>query len=791
MNNTNINTTDFRKLIFKFLKYKWIILTCIIVALFIAYIHNKFSPNIYQNSTQILIDIDETNSYRAANERFQSMNISNETSNLENELGKMRSFPVVKNTLTQLNLEVSYHTQESPFNLKLLQNIPYNVTSELYKDAPFRVNFYRSHDQPINTKFYIKMLTDSTFRLRTQAEDVRIFNYIDNKTKTQVKKLRIDEVFTFGEEIETPYYKFYITPTDSIASINNESENMYFMFHHTDYLTLYYLNNLSIEPTSPTSSLINISITGNNYRKITDFLNHLAQVYINKDLEEKNREAISTIEFIESQISDVASSLSYTGSTLEQFRAKHRIVDLDFQGQMMYESLSRLESEKASMITQKRYYQQIKDYIENNQVSELIVPSGMNVNDPILNNLITRLLEVNEERRTDAVLAQKNVYREELDKNFNNLKISILENVNTSLKNIDISLEDIEYRINKISSDLSTLPSTELKLQAIQRSFELNDEIYTYLLTKRAEAQITQASTFPSYSIVDPARYLDYSIISPRKRVNYLLALILGLALPVSSILLIDFFNTKIKTISDIEAITNIPLLGVIIHSKRSENGQVKKSFSPTSESIRMLRTNLQILEGKENNVIMVTSSTSEEGKTFTSINLAQSFSLLKKRTILIEYDLRKPKLAEVLNLSNDFGISTYLADLNDIKDIIQKTENSYLDIITEGPLPPNPTELISSPKTNTLIQYLKSYYDFIIIDTSPLGIVPDSKLIMKYSDINLLLVRQNKTQKNELINTLKYLNSAKINDFYIVMNDFSSKDDNYNSTYKYYFEKS
>ncbi|MFO8233844.1 MAG: polysaccharide biosynthesis tyrosine autokinase [Bacteroidales bacterium] len=786
----NNNNIDIKSIIIKFLKYKWIIIVCIVIALMIVYVYNKLSPNIYQNSTQLLIDIDETSPHRAVNERFQAMNVGGETSSLENELGKMRSFPVVKNTLTQLNMEISYHIRENPFNIKPLTKLPYYTTRELYKDSPFRVNFYRSHDQPINTKFYVKILTDSTFHMELREDDVSIFNYIDNKTKKQIKRLSIDNTFSFGEEIETPHYKFYITLADSTISPEENSEKMFFMFHHTDYLTLYYLNNLNIQPVSPTSSLIDISITGNNYRKITDFLNHLAQVYINKDLEEKNREAISTIEFIESQISDVASSLSYTGSTLEEFRSQHRIVDLDFQGQMMYETLSRLESEKASMVTQKRYYTQIKNYIENNQVSELMAPSSMNINEPILNSLITRLLETNEERSSDAVRSQKNVYREELNKNIENLKRTILENVNTSLKNIDISLEDLDYRINKISSDLSGLPATEMKLQSIQRRFELNDEIYTYLLTKRAEAQIAQASNFPSYSIVDPARNLDYSIIAPRKRLNYLLGIIVGLILPVSVILFNDFFNTKIRTISDLESITNIPLLGVIIHRKKSENGQIKKSFSPTSESIRMLRTNLQILEGKENHVILVTSSTSAEGKTFTANNLAQSFSLLQKRTILVGYDLRKPKLATLQNLSNTKGVSTYLANKHDIKELIKHTENNYLDIITEGPLPPNPTELISSPKTHTLIQYLKSYYDFIIIDTSPVGIVPDSKLIMKYSDINILLVRQNKTLKNELINTLKYLDNSKIANFYMVMNDFTSKDDHYNSTYKYYFEK-
>lgn len=765
----------------------------VFAALVFTYFYNRLSPTIYENSIQMLVDIQERSARGGRNERFQSIDLINETSNLENELGKMRSFPLIKTTLSKLNFEVSYHLQESPFKIKLLQNLPYRINREIYKESPIEINFYRSHDQIIEKKFFIKILSDSTYKLRLKGEDVPIYNYIDNKINQRIKKISLSDTYKFGEIVESEYFKFYIDLKNGYYPYNASHKNdLFFLFHHMDYLTLYYLNHLEIEPTSPTSSLINISITGTHYQKITEFLNQLAQVYINKDLETKNRQAISTIDFIESQISDIASSLNYTGSTLERFRSQHRIVDLDFQGQMMYETLNQLENNKASMLTQKKYYIQIRDYIQNNKVSELVAPSAMNISDPTLNNLISRLTELNTERVSSNTESAKNVYIEEVNNRIENLKNTILENVTTSLKNIDISLDDIDYRIDKISSDLSALPSTELQLQAIQRRFELNDEIYTYLLTKRAEAQIAQASSFPSYEIVDPARTLDYSVIAPRTKLNYMLALILGFMFPAASILLIDFFNTKVRSFSDIESITNIPIIGNIVHSKRDikQIGIKDISYSLTSESIRTLRTHLQILDGQQNQIILITSSTSNEGKTFSSINLAKGYSHLKKKVILIGYDLRKPILGNLLNLPNEKGVSTFLADKSSAEEIIQTTENKYLDIITEGPLPPNPTELIASQKTSELISHLRSVYDYIIIDTSPIGIVPDSKLIMNYADINLIIVRQTKTRKNELINTLKNLNRSKISNFYIVLNDFSPKSEQYNYMYKYYSEK-
>lgn len=789
LNTTNNNKPEFKSILLRFWSYKWFFIATISICIIFAYFHNKFSQTVYQNSIQILIDIDESRGGGNRNERFESIDWGNETSNLDNELGKMHSFPLIKTALSNLNFETSIYSLESPFKSETLQKQPYYISREIYKESPIEIDFYKSHKQLLDSRFYITILTDSTYKLKVKGEDASTYNYIDNKTEDKIAKIQLVDTYKFGEIVEHEYFKFYINLKENYKIKKQKTSRIYFKFHHMDYLTLYYLKNLQIERSTPTSSLIDISITGNNYQKITEFLNELGQVYVNKDLESKNRQAISTINFIENQISDVASSLSSTGNTLERFRSQNQIVDVDFQGQRLYERLSQLESEKASMLTQRKYYIQIRDYIKNNKVSELMAPSSMNVNDPVLNSLISRLTELNSDRVTGETINQKNVYQENINKRIENLKNTILENVTTSLKNIDISLEDINYRIDKFSSELSTLPAAELQLQSLQRKFELNDEIYTYLLTKHAEAQIAQASSFPSYEIVDPARTIDYSIIGPRTNINYALALILGFLFPAGIILIGDFFNTRVRSTYDIEAITNIPLISNIVHSKKEAKGIDLNTFthSLTSESIRTLRTQLQILNGSINQTILVSSSTSNEGKTFSSINLAKSYSYLNKKTILVGYDLRKPILSELLNHSNDKGISSFLAGEHEAKEIIQKTTNTHLDIITEGPFSPNPTELIASHRTKELFSYLRPYYDHIIIDTPPIGVVPDSKLIMSEADITLLIVRQSKTRKIELINTLKNLNKNQVKNFYLVLNDFSPKTNQYSYMYRYY----
>ncbi len=783
---------DFKAIILRFWRYRWFFMAIMVLCFIYTYFHNQFTQTIYQNSIQMSIDLQERRS-KSRNERFQSIDFSYESSNLENELGKMNSFPLVKSTLSELDYQVSYHLMEPPFKVSPLQRSPYRVSRELFENLPFEVNFYRSHDQLINTRFFIFFLSESRFSLHIKANKAKAFNYIDDEIKNQVGTLNIRDTFKYGEVIDTDHYKFYVNLKAPSYKPPDNRGAFYFTFHHMDSLALNYLNRLTIEPTSPTSSLINITLTGPHYKKITEFLNALAQAYIKRDLQDKNRQARSTIDFIENQIADVATALSYTGNTLERFRSEHRIIDLDFQGQNIYERLNDLESEKASMIIQKKYYEEIRNYIQNNKVSELVAPSSMNINDPNLNMLISRVTELNSERKAVARRSRKNLFEENLNERIENLKKTILENVNTNLKNIDISLDDMDYRIEKLSGELSALPAKELRYQAIKRKFELNDEIYTYLLTKRAEAQIAQASNFPAYEIVDPARNLDYEIISPRTKLNYILALLAGIFLPASFILVRDFLNTKIRSTSDVENLTNLPIMGNIAHTRKisQENGMTKFSNHLISESIRILRTEIQMLNGQLNQIILITSSRSNEGKTFSAINLARSFSLLNKKTLLVGSDLRKPKLAKLLNLPDEKGMSTFLAGVHStIEEIIHYTDNPYLDVIPEGPLPPYPTELIASSNTRSLLEYVRSIYEYIVIDTSPIGIVPDSKLLMKFSDINLLMVRQSKTKKIELINTLKNLKKHKVNNFHIVLNDYSPKNDQFDYLYKYYSDQ-
>jgi tyrosine-protein kinase Etk/Wzc len=453
-------------------------------------------------------------------------------------------------------------------------------------------------------------------------------------------------------------------------------------------------------------------------------------------------------------------------------------MDLSFQGQQAFEMLSELESEQANFEAQRKYYYYLRDYLASNQnASDLIAPSSMNMVDPILTNLITQLLSLSAERSSlikSNATNQQNLYITDINSQIDNIKKTLKENVNSTINTLIISLNEINYRITKLSSQISQMPKTELQLKGIERKFNLNDEIYTFLLQKRSEAQIARASSLPDYEIIDPARIAVAGEVSPRRTLNYLIALVLTLILPTSLILGRDFFNNKFSQPDDIEALTTLPILGKVFHNYR-RNKTVVNDYpnSSVTECFRAIRTNFQFFsEGGKKQVVLVTSSTSGEGKTFCSINLASVFALNGHRTVLLEFDLRRPKIHQEFGSSNMIGISSYLIDKAIIEDIIIPTHIENLDLISAGPAAPNPAELINSERTAEFIDKLKEMYDYIVIDSAPAGILTETFLLMKHADHNIFIVRINKTVKETFKQTIKSIEANKLMNLSVLIND-------------------
>lgn len=417
----------------------------------------------------------------------------------------------------------------------------------------------------------------------------------------------------------------------------------------------------------------------------------------------------------------------------------------------------------------------------------------MNVVDPILNNLVTQLISMNAERVSliRNSNSQQNLYLADINIRLENLKKTIRETVRNTLNTLSISLNEINYRMSKASNQISQMPKTELQLRGIQRKFTLNDAIYTFLMQKRSEAQIARASSLPDYEVVDTAVLAMSFVISPKSMLNYIIAIFLGLLFPTSYVLLRDFMNNKLSNPEEVEALSKLPILGKVFHNyHRSKQVVNEHPNSSVTESFRAVRTNFQFFsEGGKRQVLLITSSASGEGKTFCSINLASAFALNGNRTVLLEFDLRRPKIHSEFGSSNIIGITSFLIDKANIEDIIVPTHIENLDLISAGPAAPNPAELIGSERTGELIDKLKEMYDYIIIDSAPAGILTETQLLMKHTDLNIFVARMDKTMREAFKNAIRSFESNKLGNVSILINDLNIKRDSYKYGYdnKYY----
>lgn len=800
MNNREEHSSiDYKKILKRFLSFRYWYLGVGFTFFLVAFVINKYQTRTYKNHTTLLVKTEDNSSFLNSNAfNISTVGLFESANNIENELELIRSYSLIKSTISRLNLSVSYYSSNRGFIERFVRKLGLNVHQNLYKSSPIEVVQNTSGKQLVNSQFHLKFLGDNTYRLIVESESgAYLYDYLEESFVRYVDDYSYDEVHMFGERVENDFFSFTVNKTANFNLETDSEKNIYFVQNDINNLALSYMGKLTINTTSPTSTLLRISLKGENRLNITDFLNELTLSYLNRDIEKKSKQALSTIRFIDTQISDISDSLSDAENNLKRFRTANSVLDLSFQGQQFFEKLEELQTEEANLQMQKRYYDYLLDYFnKNSDIDDLPAPSSGNVIDPILTNLISKLIDLNADRMAIVNTSNsttKNLHLNELQPQIENLKKTIVENVKNNLNNINISLDELEYRISKISGQISEMPKTELQLLGIERNFKLNDALYTFLLQKRSEAQISRASTFPDYEIVEPAQVILAVNESPSKRLNYALALILTVFLPSLLIIGVDYFDNTINERDNLSSLIPHPVLGYIYHNETSsQKVMITDSQSPISESFRAVRTNYDFFKtGDNSQVLLFTSSFSGEGKTFNAMNLALSFAINGKKTVLLEFDLRRPKIHQEFQLQNDLGLSSYLINQGLLNDVIKHSMTPNLDIITSGPLPPNPAELIASKKTAELFLELKEIYDYIIVDSPPVGVISDTYLFMRQADMNIFIVRFNKTTKNAMFNTLDKISNNGINKLAVLVNDVDPKKETtkYGYDAKYYMK--
>ncbi len=803
---------NIKEIFFKILRYWYLFIIFPALTFVFAHFYNKFAQPVYQNSTTVLISDDEKGSSMAGTKDMtQGFGLFFSGKNVENELIVLQSYSLMKKTIDISDLNVSYY-EKVPFFKK-----------DLYKKSPFDVNFDKNKNQIANINFELKILSQDSFNLKFENDikEIPIYNFSKNRNIKKIENFIFNKDFAFGDSIKNDNFNFNIVINKEIDLENEDNEiNKIYFFKINSLANLIaeYRSKVSVSTVSEEASVVRISMTDKSLQRTVDVLNKLTKVYLDRNLNKKNKIATNTVNFINNLLTEITDSLSFTETKLQDFRRENRVMDISFKAKGIYEKMQKLETQRAELLVKDKYYNYLRDYFNKyKDVSDILAPSSMGISDKLLNSLILSLTQISAEKEALSTSKEKNPLVQKLNKKLQNIKKTILENLNNILQNSNISIKDIDNRMVELEKEIGQLPETERKLFKIQRQFKLNDAIYTYLLQKRAEAQIAKASNIPDNEVIDFANVMVGSVISPKKRVNYLIAIFFGLIIPLIFVFIKEFLNDKIIDKGELEKITKFPIIGHIFNNNKKSNLLVgKHPKSRGTESFRSVRTNLQFFsKGKDDKkTILLTSSIGGEGKTFVAINLATSYAQINKKVLLIGFDLRKPKFQEVfeedgikLNMEDEEyvkkGITNFLINTNKekkisnfiekikIKEVVQKSDRKpkiiELDILFSGDDPPNPLELIMSDETKKMMEDLKKEYDIIIIDTPPIGVVSDTHILDNFSDINIYVVRQNYTKKSIFENTIKDIekninkNKGKFDKYTVLINDVKL------STYNHY----
>ncbi|MFZ5940813.1 MAG: GumC family protein [Bacteroidota bacterium] len=758
------DSLDLKKYLYMMMANWYWFLISLTLSLSIAYMVTRYTKPVYRVSSSLMIQEDERGRGLSSYENLiPGMEIFRNQKKVLNELEILRSYSLASKTLDELDFGITYVGvgrsgikeaylyKASPFYVEL-DTLP-NVTGH-----PVYVN-------PLDHQYY--MLTiDETFDIRKKV--------------------------AFGQKVDTMGFHFTVhllnpESFDSKATYNK----YYFIINNKHALTNQYKAKISIETNDEKrGSVLFLSVNGFSPDQEVAYLNKLMEVYIRQGLEEKNLTAVNTVNFIDSQLGILNDSLKVAEIDLQNFRLKNQVMDLTQESTLIFEKLEKLQEEAAMLNLQARYFSYLKEYVNNrNNLNEVVGPSTVNIVDPLLNSMITNLNELIAEKNEVYFSVQEgNPSLTMIDFKIDGARKALLDNINNLIHNNTIAINELNKQLSEAENQLSRLPVTQRQYISIQRQYKVNDQIYTYLLQKRAEAAIARASNVADNKILDYARGENAELISPKKKMNYMIGLLLGLFTPFGILILLDLFNNKISGRNDIEKRTLVPIVGSIGHSAVSGDIPViDNPKSALSESFRGLRTNLQyLLRDKEQKVITITSTISGEGKTFCSVNLAAIFALAGKKTLLVGLDLRKPKIHRLFNLKNDVGVSTCLIGKTQFRDVIFETKITNLYIAPAGPIPPNPAELLEQQDMDRLLDEARKEFDYIILDTPPFGMVTDALLLARRSDASLFLVRQNYSNRAVLEFFEEIRQKRDIHGMGIILNDISHKG-YYGYGYRYY----
>ncbi|MDN3641066.1 polysaccharide biosynthesis tyrosine autokinase [Lutimonas halocynthiae] len=742
-------------------KSNWIlILTSVLLGVLIAFIYLRYSEPQFRVRTTIFIDDEDNGGLASTLSAFEDLGIpgSNSNKSIVNEIGVLKSYSLMRSVIEGLNLNISYFSQGKIGKY------------EIYgKDLPIKVNYFIKDSVSFNT--------DREYKIIHTSETEFLFQTEGDESMTK---------YSFGNNIKVDFGEINIVPANNHTI--SPGSIILLKTQKLDDVCNYYMDKVKIEPQQDLSSILVLSLTDPVKEKAKSILNYLVSNYVIEGVNFKIKISENTDNFINDRIMDISEDLNDVDRGVEEFKTKNKLTNIEYESSLVLESNSEVGKRIVELSSQIQVLDYISDYLNNN--SDQLIPPNLGVNDDSSNNIIQDynklLLERNRilkgsSRMNPTVIA--------LDEQLLKLRQSIRQSLASSKSSLNFSLDQAKNQEYKLNVRRGNAPQQEREFQDIKRKQVIIESLYLYLLEKREENAISLGIPVPNAKVVDKA-YGSDKPVSPIPILIYVVSIFLGAVFSISIILFKSLLDNKVHSTEDVELMVEAPILGEIpMTSSKRKLVMNDAQNDGIAEAFRLVRTNINFMLNNSQNepkVIFLTSTIGSEGKTFTAINLAMSMGLLEKRVLLIEADIRKPKIAKYLKLSRPKGLTHFLVDKDvEPQDIIFKNEETHIDIITSGEIPPNPSELLLNGRFEKIVKYSKENYDFIFIDTAPVSVVTDTLLLGSLADSFIYVIRAEFLDKKLLkIPQLMYKNK-RLPNMAILLNSVVKQHGTYSYGYK------
>ncbi|MDT0646073.1 polysaccharide biosynthesis tyrosine autokinase [Zunongwangia sp. F260] len=741
---------DMNKVISYYSKYWYLFLIGIILCIGIAYWYVNYEavPE-YRISSTLLVKDKDKGSGASDMEAIADLGLVKPIRNVEDEIGILKSSSLMEKALQDLSMQVKYSVPENISEEKFLQNLPVTI---LVDD---------SETLEYNVPIYIKMKDEKTFELyETNGGD--------------------KSVHSFQEKIRKPWGTFTVVKSTAIPASNWYS-TISFYFQDIAAIADYYSKQLTVLQLTQAGGLLEISIVHPVPEQGEEILAQLIEAYRREAVAYRNELASSTIAMIDERLDFLTGELSNVEKNVEQFKRENALTNVNSDAELYLEKASEYNRQLAEYQTQIDVLNSIESYLSTEDGDGAMVPSSLNIQDPTLVGLISRFNDLQLERKRMLQTTPKsNPLVVDIDRQLTSLRSNILENLRNIKNGLIITSRNLAANTRRYESQIAKVPTVERGLLEINRQQSTKEGLYLYLLQKREEEALSMAAPVSNSRIIDAPKAGNYPV-SPNKTSIYLGALIFGLFLPFSVIYVKEKINDKIGDTSDIQELTDTPILGEIAHNREKEKMVVgERNTTPVAELFRLIRFNLKFVSaGKANKVILVTSGMKGEGKTFFTLNLGASLAISGKKVVALSFDLRAPKLMRTVGLSDDFGISDFIINENieASEIVVPSPEIKGLSFIGSGPIPPNAGELMLSNRIEVLIDELKKEYDYVLIDSAPVGKVADGFALAPYVDSTIYIVRHNVTRRRQLKTLDDIYRTGKLKRPMVVLNGIKTQE--------------